>query len=71
MIRYILFIALFFVFGISFLNAAGPPPPPPSGGPPCWPPPCTIPIDGGIGFLMAAGLGYGIKKIHEKMKKAE
>lgn len=27
---------------------------PVSGPPPCWPPPC-IPIDGGIGLLIAAG----------------
>lgn len=28
----------------------------------CWPPPC-IPIDGGIGFLVAAGLAFGGKKL--------
>jgi hypothetical protein len=28
----------------------------------CWPPPC-IPIDGGIGFLLAAGLAFGGKKM--------
>lgn len=45
--------------------AAGPPGPPGGGGdPPCWPPPC-VPIDGGIGFLLAAGLAYGAKKTHE------
>lgn len=63
-------VVLFFIL-TSAIFAAGPPPPPPSGGPPCWPPPCAIPIDGGIGFLMAAGIGYGVKKIHEKLKKAE
>ena len=28
----------------------------------CWPPPC-IPIDGGIGLLLAAGVAFGSKKI--------
>ncbi|MBK6628971.1 MAG: hypothetical protein IPJ87_02340 [Flavobacteriales bacterium] len=32
--------------------------PPVGGPPPCWPPPC-IPIDGGIGLLMAAGAIIG------------
>ena len=41
----------------------GPPP-----DPPCWPPPCTIPIDGGIGFLIAAGIAYGGKKIIDSKK---
>jgi len=36
---------------------------PPSGGPPD--PPDT-PIDGGIGILLALGVGYGIKKIKDK-----
>jgi len=57
---------------VNYVHAAGPPPPPPpTGGPPCWPPPCAIPIDGGIGFLMAAGLGYGAKKIYDSLKKAD
>ena len=44
------------------VQAAGPPGPPGGGGdPPCWPPPC-VPIDGGISFLLAAGLAYGGKK---------
>jgi len=35
--------------------------PPVGGPPPCWPPPC-IPIDGGLGFLLAAGAIFGGKK---------
>ncbi|HIA11488.1 MAG TPA: hypothetical protein EYN69_05375 [Flavobacteriales bacterium] len=51
------------------VQAAGPPGPPGGGGdPPCWPPPC-IPIDGGIGFLLAAGLAYGGKKALGSFKK--
>ena len=50
----------------SFIDfcMAQPGPPPgggPAAGPPCWPPPC-IPIDGGIGLLLAAGALFGIKK---------
>lgn len=49
---------------------AGGPPGPPGGGndPPCWPPPC-IPIDGGIGFLIAAGVAYGGKKAFDIQKE--
>ncbi|MEM9023705.1 MAG: hypothetical protein AAGB22_08175 [Bacteroidota bacterium] len=32
------------------------------GTPPCWPPPC-VPVDGGVGFLVAAGLAFGAKKV--------
>ena len=40
----------------------------PSGGTPgCWPPPC-IPIDGGIGILMAAGIAFGAKKMYDLRK---
>jgi hypothetical protein len=45
----------------------GPGGPPGGGPPPCWPPPC-IPIDGGVGFLVAAGLALGGKKAYDAMK---
>ena len=38
--------------------------PPVGGQPPCWPPPC-IPIDGGLGLLIAAGALIGGKKAFE------
>ena len=38
--------------------------PPVGGPPPCWPPPC-IPIDGGLGFLLAAGAIFGGRKALE------
>jgi hypothetical protein len=28
-----------------------------------------VPIDGGLSILLAAGVGYGAKKIHENRKK--
>lgn len=46
---------------------------PPLGGatgnePPCFDPPC-IPIDGGLGFLVAAGVALGGKKIYDATSK--
>ena len=51
-------------------TSAGVPPPPGGGGPPCLPPPC-IPIDGGISFLVAAGVAVGAKKIYNSRKESE
>ena len=31
--------------------------------------PSCVPIDGGVGFLIAAGVGYGVKKIRDSRKK--
>ncbi len=41
--------------------------PPIGGNPPCWPPPC-IPVDGGLGALMVAGVLFGVKKALELRK---
>lgn len=43
----------------------------PPGGPcgtPPWPP-CVVPLDGGIGFLAAAGAYFGYKKLVQPNKK--
>lgn len=53
---------------LSNVFAGGPPPPPTGGGAGCWPPPC-VPIDGGISFLIAAGIGLGAKKLYNLRKK--
>lgn len=45
-------------------GGGGPPPPNPCGGKPCPP----IPITGGIGFLIAAGMIIGIKRIYSSDK---
>jgi hypothetical protein len=69
----ILTTVLFFSFLTNNLLAASGPPSPPTGGTtgaPCWPPPC-VPIDGGISFLIAAGIGLGAKKVYDSRKKAE
>jgi len=44
-----------------FIDICAAAPGPPGGDPPCWPPPC-IPIDGGISFLILAGIAFGGKK---------
>ena len=46
----------------------GPPGPPTGGSPPCWPPPC-VPIDGGLGLLLAAGALIGGKKLYDLRKE--
>ena len=32
-------------------------------------PDATIPVDGGLSLLVAAGVGYGAKKIHDARKR--
>ena len=71
-----LFIFIIFFFAIHFSAvAAGMGPPPVGGGgggaPGCWPPgpACTVPIDGGITLLIAAGLAYGGRKTLQLRKK--
>lgn len=63
-----------FIVALSMVNnafAAGPPGPPTGGGgPPCWPPPC-VPIDGGLSFLLIAGVAYGGKKVYDISKDKE
>ena len=51
--------------------ASGPPPggsPTTGSTPPCWSPPC-IPIDGGIGTLLAAGAFVGGRKIYRGTRR--
>jgi len=61
---------LVFLIFVSVDLANAQPPPPGGTGPPCWPPPC-IPIDGGIGFLLAAGVAFGAKKGYDFQNKEE
>lgn len=49
-------------------SVAQPPPPGGGSGPPCWPPPC-IPIDGGLSWLIVAGVAYSAKKSFDFKKK--
>lgn len=46
------------------------PPGPPTGPPTCFPPPCDpIPIDGGLSYILIAGVALGGKKIYDLNKK--
>lgn len=54
----------------ALLHAQGPDDPgyiPPN---PCTDPDDPCPIDGGVVALLAAGVGYGIKKVHDSRKKS-
>lgn len=59
---------------IAFCQGGPPGGAPPGGsvptgtGPPCWDPDC-VPIDGGVGFLIAAGTVLGVKKIRDYRKQ--
>lgn len=33
--------------------------------------PDLVPVDGGLGFLLAAGVGYGVKKVRERRRKVD
>jgi len=64
----VIFLASLFV-ALSNVSFAQPPSGPPPGGavpagntPPCWDPQC-VPIDGGLGFLLAAGALFGFRKL--------
>ena len=61
-ITLILVISLFIMLPV-IMYAGGPPPPPPKGKTP------SIPIDGGIGILILAGIAYGSKKIYDLGRK--
>jgi hypothetical protein len=37
--------------------------------PPTPPPTTNVPVDGGISGLIAAGIAYGAKKLHDRRKK--
>ncbi|WBA43482.1 PID-CTERM protein-sorting domain-containing protein [Hymenobacter canadensis] len=49
--------------GINLVQAQGPG----SGGP--VPEPTAVPIDGGASLLLAAGVGFGLKKLREHRKR--
>lgn len=64
-----LFFAAILMAGACCAYAAAPPAPGGGMTPPCWPPPC-VPIDGGVGFLIAAAAIYGGKKLYDHQKKS-
>lgn len=63
-----LFVLAALVFSPLFIFAQ--PDPPAGGGPPCGDPfGPTCPIDGGVTWLLAAGLFYGGKKVLDSRRK--
>jgi len=63
-------VILFFYSFECIAVGMGPPMGPGMGmGPPCWPPPCNIPIDGGLGFLVVSGIALAGKKLHSLRKQ--
>jgi len=61
---------LLFLFLVLASTGQAQPPPPGGSGPSCWPPPC-VPVDGGVGFLIAAGIALGAKKTYDFQKDKE
>lgn len=64
--RYIPALIIILVMYISPVFSQPPPPPPP---PPCWPPPCNIPINGGIMFVLLLGVAYGTFILYKTKKR--
>lgn len=65
------YFVIVFLISLSFFSIAdnpGPPPPPGGGGPGGGGTPVGAPIDGGIGILLALGLGYGGMKLFQSRK---
>ncbi len=64
-------LVLFAIFAMPFVSLSDPPGPPGSGsgqGNGGGPNPVGAPIDGGLGILLALGLGYGAKKLYNARK---
>lgn len=67
-LKFSLALAAFFAVAIA---SAQVPDPPGGGAPPCGEPFGTVcPIDGGVSFLIAAGVALGGKKAYELRKKS-
>ena len=58
-----LFSLLFLILVPGLVSAQNSP------GDPCVDPNLYCPVDGGLGFLIAAGIGYGVKKVRDAQKK--
>ena len=67
----LLYILTILLIGFTFdLKAQPPDPGEDQDDPNCFPPPC-VPIDGGLSWLLVAGVAYGGKKVYEVNKKEE
>jgi len=68
--RKILILTVVF-FSFSLITLADPPGPPAPGGTPVGSggTPVGAPIDGGLGILLAMGIGYGARKFYQARKE--
>ncbi len=60
-ITFLILFAIIMIAPFFMESIIAQPPPPPT--------PQPIPIDGGLGFLLAAGLAYGAKKLHKNQSE--
>ena len=73
-VKVLFIVAIALTAGVAAVAQTSPPTSPP--GPDCqdpnnpFSPPCPIPIDGGVVFLIAAGVAYGGKKAYDLQRKA-
>jgi hypothetical protein len=65
----IAFCALITILFFSSKGFSTPKPPGGGGAPACWPPPCSVPVDGGISLLLAAGASLGAFKLLKNKEK--
>ncbi len=68
---YFAILALLTLPVFSIADSPAPPPPPGGGGPGGGGTPVGAPIDGGLGILLALGLGYGGMKLYKTRKEKE
>ncbi len=66
MIRFFLVVVFCLSAAMVFAQNPGDP-----GGNPGGNPIGAIPVDGGLAFLLAAGVGYGAKKAYDRKKKSK
>ena len=65
-----LLLVVFAMFSSAYVKAQGPCDPfDPAPGCDEYDPDTNVPIDGGASILVAAGVAYGLKKIHDKRKQ--
>jgi hypothetical protein len=62
-IKRLLLVSAITILSVQAIAQGDPPPPPP---PPVDP--GDVPVDGGLAFLLAAGVGYGAKKAYDFKK---
>jgi hypothetical protein len=64
--RLLIFVVTLILPAIAFTQPFSPPPPPAD---PVDTIPADIPFDGGLSILLAAGVGYGVKKTRDQRKQ--